>query len=292
MKPSTRRNFDEAAKEFEKIRSQAIAPYPATKRGRERLELLAYLHALASEFRCALEAYRELKLREPPTPAPPWLQPDAPIALLHEYRSKLLDIAGAAAGASTGYEETAGPPARLAHEPERGCGLVDACQDMAWFQDRYLLAEIFAEAADAAALPLEDHEEFIDETARAKMPEAQQNRTLARLKESASSDDTDAVEIGRCTKAVERSRKRLDAWLEESRDACKAAAAAGVKAVAENYPWAFANDDEPARILASAGDVDDPENRLRMKRWLTAQIVVNTAEAWTKDIRGAVFGDE
>ena len=67
MKPNTRRSFVAAATEFAKIRREALASYPAAKRGRDRLELLAYLHALASEFRFTLAALRELKLGEPPT---------------------------------------------------------------------------------------------------------------------------------------------------------------------------------------------------------------------------------
>lgn len=104
--------------------------------------------------------------------------------------------------------------------------------------------------------------------------------------------DTDPVEIDRSTKAVERSRKRVDGWLEESKEAYKAVAAAGVRMLAEHYPWAFANDQELEHILAIAGDLDDPENRLRMKRWLTVQIVVDTAEKWADEIRRGLFGNE
>ena len=292
MKPNTNRSFVEAATEFEKIRREAIASYPAAKRGRDRLELLAYLHALASEFRCALEAFRELKLGEPPTPTPPWLQADAPMAQLREYRIKHLDLRRAAAGATADDEETARQRARLEHEPEPGCELVDLCQDMAWFQDIYLLAETFAEAADATSLLVEEHEEFIDEAARAKMTEAKKNQTLARMKDFASGGDGDITEIQRATKAVERARKDIDSLLADATAEYKTAAAAGIKVLLENYPWAFANDQEPERILASAGDLNDPDNRLRMKRWLTTQIVLNTAEDWAKAIRTGVFGDE
>lgn len=290
MKSSARRSFVDATKEFEKIRGEAIAAYPAAKRGRDRLELLAYLHALASEFRCALAAYRELKPSEPETPTPPWLQADVPMALLHEYRMKLIEMRGATAGASADDEKASRQPARMAPAP--GCELIDACEDMAWFQDRYLLAETFAEAADATALPLEDSEDFYDEAARARMSEAKQNRTLARMKDLAAQGEGDPVEIQRSTKAVERGRKRLNGWLEESKEDYRAAAAGGVKVLAEQFPQAFAHDHEPEHILAIVGDLDDPENRLRMKRWLTVQIVVDTAEEWAREIRKGLFGDD
>ena len=291
MRPSTRRSFVAAATEFKKIQHEAIASYPPAKRGRDRLELLAYLHSLASEFRCALAALHELKLGEPPTATPPWLQADAPMEQLREFRKKLLDPRRAALGAPADDEETARHRARLEHEPEPGCELLDACQDMAWLQDLYLLAETFAEAAGATALPLEDNEVFVDETARARMSEAKRNRTLARMKDFAARGNANPVEIDRSTSAVRRGRKRVDGWLEESKEAYKAVAAAGVRMLAEHYPWVFANDQEPEHILAIAGDLENPENRLRMKRWLTTQIVVNTAEEWAKDIRRGVFGD-
>jgi hypothetical protein len=292
MKPSARRNFVDAAKEFEKIRGEAIASYPAAKRGRDRLELLAYLHALASEFRCALEALRESKLGERPTPTPPWLQADAPMAQLREYRKKVLDFGRVPAGASADDEETARQRTRLEHEPEPGCELVDACQDMAWFQDHYLLAETFAEAAGVTTLPLEDNENFIDETARAKMSEARQNRTLARMKDFAAGGDADSSNIDRRTKAVERARKRIDGWLEDSNEEYQAVAAAGLRTLAEHYPWVFPNDQEREHILAIVGDLEGPENRLRIKRWLTVQIVVDTAEEWAQEIRRDLLGGE
>jgi hypothetical protein len=292
MKPNTRRSFVAAATEFAKIRREALASYPAAKRGRDRLELLAYLHALSSEFRCALEALRELKAGERPTPPPPWLTPDAAVAQLRECRLKLLDFGRPAAGASADDEATTRQRSRLENEPEPGCELVDACQDMAWFQDRYLLAETFAEATDAASLPVEEHEEFVDEAARAKMTEAKKNQTLARMKDFASGGDGDLTEIQRATKAVERARKDIDSLLADAAAEYKTAAAAGIKVLLGNYPWVFANDQEPEHILAIAGDLNDPENRLRMKRWLTTQIVLDTAEELAKEIRTGVFGDE
>jgi hypothetical protein len=269
MKTSARRSFVNAAKEFEKIRDEAIASYPVAKRERVRLEILAYLHALGSEFRCALEAYREAKLGERPMRSPPWLLPDAPMALLHEYRTKLLDMAASAADASADGAEAAGPPVGVVREPKPGCELIDACDDMAWFQDRYLLAETFAEAAEATALPLEDSDDFYDEAARARMSEARHNRTLARMKDFAAQGEGDLGEIQRSTKAVERGRKRLDGWLEESKEAYQVAAEGSLKILAERLPGAFANDQEREHILSVVGDLDDPENRLRMKRWLT-----------------------
>jgi hypothetical protein len=292
MKASTRRSFVEAATEFKKIRSEALASYPAAKRGRDRLELLAYLHALASEFRFTLAALRELKLGEPPTPTPPWLTPDAAMAQVRERRRQLLDVEQTVAGAPADDEEMARERARLEHAPRPGCELVAACQDMAWFQDRYLLAETFAEAADASALPVEEHEEFVDEAARAKMMEARQNRTLARMKDFAAGGGGDLTEIQRSTKAVERARKDIDTLLADAAAEYKTTAEAGVRILAENYPGVFANDQEPGRILSSAGDLDDPENRQRMKQWLTTKIVLNTAEAWAQEIRQSLFGDE
>jgi hypothetical protein len=100
MKTNRNQSFVEAAAEFERIRADAISSYPAAKRRRDRLELLAYLRALASEFHCALSALRELKQAETPTPTPPWLSADAPMAQLREYRLKLLDLYRPAAGAS------------------------------------------------------------------------------------------------------------------------------------------------------------------------------------------------
>jgi hypothetical protein len=292
MKPRTRRSLVAATTEFAKIRREALASYPAAKRGRDRLELLAYLHALASEFRCALEALRELKLREPPTPTPPWLTPDAAMSQVRERRRQLLGVEQSAAGAPVDDEEMARERARLEHEPQPGCALVDACQDMAWFQDRYMLAETFAEAADASALPVEEQEEFVDEAARANMTEARQNRTLARMKDFAAGGDGDPTEIQRSTKAVERARKDIDTLLADAAAEYKTTAEVGVRILAENYPWVFANDQEPRHILASAGDLDDPENRQRMKQWLTTKIVLSTAEAWAQEIRQSLFGDE
>jgi hypothetical protein len=291
MKTRTRRNFVEASKEFGKIRSDAVASYPAAKRQHERLRLLAYLRALGSEFRSALEALRELKLAEPPTPAPPWFTPDWPIAQLRGCRLKLLDRRQTAAGVSSDGEETARERAWLAPEPAPGCELVDACQDMAWFQDIHLIAEIFSAGADATALPAEDSEDFIDEAARAKMAEAKKNKTLGRMKDYIAGGDADSAEINRLTKAVERGRKQIDGWLEDSKEAYQAAAAAGIRVLSEKYPWVFASDQESRGILEHADDRGHPENRLRMKQWLTTQIVLDTAEEWAEAIRSGIFGD-
>jgi len=112
------------------------------------------------------------------------------------------------------------------------------------------------------------------------------------MKDLAARGDTSVAEIWRSTKAIERNRKSLDGYLEESKEAYMAAAVGGVKSIAENYPWAFANEQEPEHILVIAGDLQDPENRLRMKRWLVTEFVLSTAEEWAKDIRRGMFGDE
>jgi len=292
MKPRERRSFVDAAQAFEKLREEVTASFAAADRSRRRLEILAYLGALLSEFQAALDAYRDEKAADSSGPSPPWLLPDTPMAGLRKCRLQLLDIQRSAPGLEADHEIAVREQEALAAGSGAGCELVDACDDMAWFLDKYLYMEILAESTAAPALPVESRADLVDERAREQMPEATSDRTLARFRDFAAGGTADVAEVWRLTKGVARRRKRINAVLEESKEDYMAAARAVVPRLAESAPWAFENGAESERILSSIESVEAPPNRLRMKRWYVVQIVLETITGWASRIRASVTDEE
>lgn len=166
MKSRNRRSFAAAARAFQQVQAEVSADFAEADRSRLRLDLLAYLGALLTEFQRTLDAYREEMQAQSRGPSPPWLLPDPPMMGLREYRLKMFDMRHSKAGVEANTENLARERQALADGSGPGCELGDACDDMAWFLDKYLYAEILAESCRAPALPVESRLDLVDEAAR------------------------------------------------------------------------------------------------------------------------------
>jgi hypothetical protein len=152
--------------------------------------------------------------------------------------------------------------------------LIDASKLLFWYLQMYLFIQTQAEAATTTGLLSEDHEDYIDERARASIPQAQENQTLARLALDTAEGEYDAKELDRTRKGIERRRDFIDKFL--------GAYATDFQKMAREYYegllHAISSDskdtEEIKQILAHIDDPMNPTTRRLMKQWLTVHMVL------------------
>jgi hypothetical protein len=250
-----------------------MAEYPKAKQSRTRLAVLAHLHVLADKMAEDLEILEGLKDQSQPQDTPPWLKADKPIAALREYRVEILRRFQTAGRIPDGDPEIARLGEVLSREPAPGFELIDASKLLFWYLQMYLFIQTQAEAATTTGLLSEDHEDYIDERARASIPQAQENQTLARLTLDNAEGEYDAKELGRTRKSIERRRNSIDKFLGAYATDFQKMAREYYEGLLHGLPPDSKVTEEIKQILARVADPMNSTTRRLMKQWLIVHTV-------------------
>jgi hypothetical protein len=271
----TRDNLAELRQRFEKIRKEILAGRSRSEQVQSRLDLMAYLHSLADEMALGLESLGDLDGVDRSKPTPPWLKADRPIAVLRAYRVELVRIFEKALPKAEAAEELAQLRERLAREPEPGFEIIDTCKLLTWFTRLYLLAQTKVEAEAVTRLPFEGAKDEVDETVRARMPEAARDQTLARLKQFARhGGDLETHTLDSERKDIARRRTKIDKVVATNGALFREVAIDTIEGVLRHLPD---NCDEAKALrehLEQLTDENDPIARQAIKRWLTVLSVL------------------
>jgi hypothetical protein len=268
-----RANLSDLGREYERVRHEAIAGYPKAKQTRTRLAVLAHLHVLADKMAEDFEILEGLKDQAQPQDTPPWLKADKPIAALREYRVEILRRFQTAGKIPDRDPEIARLREVLSREPAPGFELIDASKLLFWYLQMYLFIQTQAEAATTTGLLGEDHEDYIDESARSSIPQARQNQTLARLALDTVEGEYNAKELGRNRKAIQRRRELIDKFLGAYATDFQKIAREYYEGLLRALPQDSKETEEIKQILAHLDDPMNSTTRRLMKQWLTVHMV-------------------
>jgi hypothetical protein len=268
-----RANLSDLGRQYEHVRHEVMAEYPKAKQSRTRLAVLAHLHVLADKMAEDLEILEGLNDQSQPQDTPPWLKADKPIAALRDYRVELLQKFQTSGGIPDGDPEIARLREVLSREPAPGFELIDASKLLFWYLQMYLFIQTQAEAATTTGLLGEDHEDYIDESARSSIPQAQHNQTLARLALDSAEGEYDAKVLGRTRKSIERRRDFIDKFLGAYATDFQKMAREYYEGLLHALPQDSKETEEINQILAHIDDPMNPTTRRLMKQWLTVHMV-------------------
>lgn len=259
--------FKERAEAFKSLSERERAAYPEVRRATKRAEQVSNVLKAADAISVVLADLAETSVTRTGEPHPRTIDP--PIAALRDFRRQTLDRLCRSLPTGAHHPRLAELQAALAQPVAPGRELVSACEDIVSVLQGYLWMLLEQEAAGLCSLPEEDIDDWVEDAARAELPDTR-NQTLARLKVAAEENNygDDFKRVQAVRKQIERRRKTMASLASTHWQRFKREALAEIDYFLARCEPDSADAVELRALAARLDDVDDREVRLAFKRWL------------------------